>query len=383
MTQKTSGLSKHAVHRMLEQPSSDFEQVANFYHDMNTSFARGKEAWLTLMMPPMARKMVRMSAATLTQQKRAADLLRRTFQIVLADRGPPPGQNRPDADSGVGKRAIAYSIANLLFRVYFWAHNVIMVDTIARNIVSAGIPFDNPAFASRADRVAYRYYIGRYWLSQQAFARAHRHLQYAYDNCSANCKRQKRVALVYLVVAGLPIGLLPTPELLTLMDLDIFLPLVRAIVTGDFSEYHRHLEGSRAWFRRYEVYLTLKMRVDLLMYRSLLRRTFLLHRDSSVSQQSKGPPYLPLAAFHVALAMVRGDSDSVAVDHSACDAWDMTDTEMLVVSLIDAGLVRGYIQHERMLLVLDGRDKQRFGFSQPSGIRIAVADDNDSEQFGS
>lgn len=392
MAEQPPKVSKASVRQVLasDDDPAAFDRVAAFYAAMNTEFAkpRNVSGWLTPNMPLVARKLVRLSKVLGDDQRlRCAELLRRTFQIVLADRGgsgPPSAfgaqQDGATADDG-SKRTIAFKVAILLFRLYFWSRNMVMVNTIARNIVSAGVKFGDAKYATRADRVAYRYYLGRYYLSELGFRRARAHLLYAWQNCrkQASTARQARSILVYLIVAGLPMGIFPSIDMLQYTGMaEVFAPLTQAARLGDWRTYHAHVDRHRDLFDRYEVSLILEQRLDLLLYRSIVRRSFMVHRD--IVGPQNGPPNMPIERVHRAVLLATGFP--AEQDDGRHAPWDLLDTELLLVSLIDAGLMRGYLVHDRKLLVLDGRDKQKFGFPDPSGVQLAQMEDDDELQFG-
>lgn len=144
-----------------------------------------------------------------------------------------------------------------------------------------------------------------------------------------------------------------------------FIPLMLAMQKGDFQGFHLHLEKHEEWFCKYEIYMYLSQRCDIILYRSLFRRTFML----SVTTAQK-TPNVKLVKLLCALKWATRD-----------DGWDLVDCESLCVSLIDMGYIKGYIHHQNQVLVLDKKDERKFGFPDVSSIHVAQFEHDDTRQF--
>lgn len=219
---------------------------------------------------------------------------------------------------------------------------------------------------SRSDRVGYRYYLGRYYLSQQQYRRARAHLLWAFDNCTNQAPRNKRLILLYLTTASLPLGIFTVPQVLHMSGLaEYFLPLMKALQQGDYQGFHQHLDANESWFSGHEIYLYLDQRCDMILFRSLFRRTFML--SYTTAQKT---PNVRLSRLLVALRWATGD-----------ETWEPVDCEALCISMIDTGYIKGYIHHQNQILVLDKKDEKKFGFPDVSGIHIAQYENDDERQF--
>ena len=129
----------------------------------------------------------------------------------------------------------------------------------------------------------YLYYLGRYHFANNHFLRAQLALQAAYNQCHAKSTKQKCLILIYLVTANLFLGRFPAPSLSNKPEYaDIssrFQPLCNSIRKGDLASFRRYLDfenSSAEWFLRHRVLLQLQNRLEILVWRSLARRTFLL-----------------------------------------------------------------------------------------------------------
>lgn len=214
--------------------------------------------------------------------------------------------------------------------------------------------------------MGYRYYLGRYYLSQQQFRRSRSHLLWSFTHCANNAPHNKRLILIYLITASLPLGILASQELIHISGLAVpFQQLIQALVKGDYRSYHRHLKQQEAWLDTFQITLYLEQRCDMVLYRSLFRRVYLLSMDSTQKT--------PNVRFTRLLAAIRWATD--------VDSWDLMDIEALCVSMIDAGYIKGYIHHINKVLVLDKRDEGKAGFPPISGLQVAQLEHDDDRQF--
>ena len=81
-----------------------------------------------------------------------------------------------------------------------------------------------------------------------------------------------------MTITRLVLGLIPPQKLLEEYSLtEQFSPLVTALVKGNVSEFMSHLESEREWFIARGSYMILKERLQLIMYRTLIRRTYVFN----------------------------------------------------------------------------------------------------------
>lgn len=128
---------------------------------------------------------------------------------------------------------------------------------------------------ARAQRVEYRYWLGRFYLGKNQLAEAYRHLLWAFTNCLNGARKNKRVILQFLVAAGLPLGVLPRPPLLEAYGLaHIYGPLATYLRRADYAAFMDHVD-STPWLFDHRLTVTLKTRCMLVLHRRALE---LLHR---------------------------------------------------------------------------------------------------------
>lgn len=165
----------------------------------------------------------------------------------------------------------------------------------------------------------------------------------------------------------------------------MFYPLCNAIRLGDFRGFRCALgdEGpdpwKRAWWIKWELYLALRNRCQVLLWRGLIRRTHLLTQQSAVDVAQGAKPAPPIVTLSDVLALGRylhelpgsayrsannnvnplflsgngADSDNDDEEEEEEEGggyfglkMQMSDVETAVVSLLDQGFVKGYIARQ-------------------------------------
>ncbi|KAK9463266.1 uncharacterized protein V1516DRAFT_667309 [Lipomyces oligophaga] len=280
-------------------------------------------------------------------------ILLKMFNSIRAERSTP-------MSSTPSKKIIILFIAVLLCKCYFKVNQPMACANVFSNIHTAHIKFsDYP----RAQRVTFRYYLGRFYFLRQSLTRARFHLQWAFDNCHALATSNLRAILTYLIPTNLLLGVGTTMMLYSIAGPTleaIFRPLDKALRTGDLFKYNSQLVQYFEWFKRRKMYVLLKSKGEILVFRNLLRT---VHRVTSqiVDTQmkltgSKGHPtdvtyenmLLGIALSTRTLGnMVHSD---IATDHPAVMpyvsgelAWDYDDVENVCISLCNQGFMMGNI----------------------------------------
>lgn len=364
------------IRTTLQNSPSDFPALASLLSACITQYSTDSGRHLSPKIKEIA-QLLTFAARSKQECESAAKLIFNLLSKAIQDRSLGP-------DS---RKQVVFFVANLLLKVYFRLRiaGPGQFDSISRNIISSGVKFRylslsllllcrckflGLTFCSeypKADRVGYRYYLGRYYLSQQQFRRSRSHLVYAFNQCTNLAARNKRLILIYLITASLPLGIFPSDELLRMSGLSkSFAPLIASLKLGNHAKYHAHLSDFEDWFDGFGVTLILAQRCEMLLYRCLIRRTFLL-----TTNPSQKPPNVKFSHLLQALRYSTKDEEG----------WDLADVECVCVSLIDGGYIRGYIHHLNKVLVLDKRDEGRAGFPVVSGLLVSQYQHDDDAQF--
>ena len=209
----------------------------------------------------------------------SANVIREAFKKCLSERsGPPSGID--SNGSPEGRRIGIYLTANLCLKLFFYCRKLRSAEQIFGNIYQQSPPL---GLFPAAQRVTFLYYLGRYLFANNHFCRAQLALQTAYDQCHAQCISQRRLILIYLITSNIILGRFPSSRLLQRPEAtglaEKFQPICTAIAKGDLASFRKYIDldaQDAEWFLRKRILLQLTNRCEILVWRSLARRTFLL-----------------------------------------------------------------------------------------------------------
>lgn len=345
----------------------------------------------------------------------SANVIREAFKKCLSERSGPPsgvdGDGKPE-----GRRIGIYLTANLCLKLFFHCRKLRSAEQIFGNIYQQSPPL---ALFPAAQRVTFLYYLGRYLFANNHFHRAQLALQAAYDQCHIQCISQRRLILLYLITSNIILGRFPTPRLLQRPEAvgfaEKFQPICAAIAKGDLASFRKYLDldtPHAEWFLQKRILLQLSNRCEVLVWRSLARRTFTLSgSQGAVTSQGdvtrKAAPTFPLQdmltlatllekrvlgiaetskpnslanghnsaqrthtnaifVFPKAQAPPPAEADAEArygyVDPDLADVVDpeppllptMEVIESIIASLIEQGLLHGFISHAQRRFAITG-----------------------------
>ncbi|OIW28442.1 hypothetical protein CONLIGDRAFT_377378 [Coniochaeta ligniaria NRRL 30616] len=201
----------------------------------------------------------------------AADIIQKIFTSCLLDR------SSARWDKPKGKKAGVYLFANLVLKLLISCYKSRLAVQMLTNIDKTG-----PALSlfPASQRVTYLYHLGRLYLNVQHFVRASLCFEAAYAQCPARFLSHRRQIVVYWIPTSLLLGRFPSALLLSRPEargLDaIYLPICRAIRSGDFLAYYAAMAAARPWLQKRGVYPFVFERLKTLVWRSLTRKTFIL-----------------------------------------------------------------------------------------------------------
>lgn len=344
-----------------------------------------------------------------TLPERAANIVRQAFVTCLNDRSSAPSTfNRSAAPEG--KKVGIYKLANICLKVLFACNKTRNAEQIFVNIYNQSPPL---SLYPKSERVTYLYYLGRLLFANNAFRRAQSALQAAYQECHRQCLKQKRLILIYLTASNIILGRFPNAQLYQRPEAhgfsDVFPPICRAIAAGDLYTFHHLLSpaGPHAdWLRRCKIQLQLRHRCEIIVWRSLARKTFILNGTQGDADSRKAPTFsledlLVLARFleHKILvgpsasqlppgrpsAYTDPDLDGID-DEDGNDSneppeplySDMLEIESIMTSLIGQGFLNGYLSHRQLRFAIQGAKRKgalAAGFPNVWQTIIARADD--------
>ncbi|KAI5269352.1 hypothetical protein E4T47_07169 [Aureobasidium subglaciale] len=310
-----------------------------------------------------------------TLPERAANIIRYAFVACLNDRSGSSSSGIDANGSPEGKKRGIYVLANLCLKILFACRKTRGAAQIFENIFVL-----SPSLGAypKAQRVTYLYYLGRFlWANGHAF-RAQKALQQAWLECHSQCLQQKRLILIFLISANMVCGRLPSQQMFARPEAyglrERFEPLCRAIAKGDLVSFRRHLDiGSEhyAWFSGYRLDLQLRNRCEVLVWRSICRKTYILHGDPGNPEARKAPTF----DLKDVLAIFRWQERIYATPPGASQPDNYVDPDFVGVSdelsgeddlpvmnnihskmtaLVHQGLLGGYISFSRNKFAIQG-----------------------------
>ncbi|KAI1358720.1 PCI domain-containing protein [Xylaria arbuscula] len=260
--------------------------------------------------------------------------LNRIFQVCASDRAPLEESR---------KWGVYYAV-NLLFKTYFKLNS----EPLSKNIlkaISAGRA-DIPPIDKfpKSQQVTFKYYEGVLAFLEENYVEAEKHLEMAWLMCHKDAQRNLELILTYLI----PCRLLTTHTLPSSRLLEpfprlqkLFIPLSRAIRKSDLKAFDIALRDGEDEFIKRRVYLTLERGRDIVL-RNLLRKVFIAggFEEPKEGAAPVRRTRIPLTEF------------TAAVQLSSGEAIDPDEVECLMANMIYKNLMKGYIAHERGIVVL-------------------------------
>nr|BAA92118.1 unnamed protein product [Homo sapiens] len=248
--------------------------------------------------------------------EKAAELLMSCFRVCASD-------TRAGIEDS--KKWGMLFLVNQLFKIYFKINKLHLCKPLIRAIDSSNLKDDY----STAQRVTYKYYVGRKAMFDSDFKQAEEYLSFAFEHCHRSSQKNKRMILIYLLPVKMLLGHMPTVELLKKYHLMQFAEVTRAVSEGNLLLLHEALAKHEAFFIRCGIFLTLE-KLKIITYRNLFKKVYLLLKTHQLS----------LDAFLVALKFMQ--VEDVDIDEVQC----------ILANLIYMGHVKGYISHQHQKLVV-------------------------------
>lgn len=329
--------------------AATYSAWAKVYASLNAVFMLPDTVWIVPLLKFVAKQLVALairidaaaSAPTYTHTIDAAGRLSKSAGLAANDR-----TAHPCAQT---KRVAVLTLANLSFRAYFRLHNTRLCETVLGSVHNAmlmnrkhGQPVDPTGEAqyTMAERVTYHYYLGQIRLLQHRVSAAREHLQWAWDHChTAHAANQRRI-LSLLVPANMILGRYATPAVLRAHHLDShYGAILHALRQGHASQVYAELERHRRWLRARGLYLLLREKLELTLWRNLFQRC--MRHIQARATASQAPPTLPLASLVRPARLAFNDAD-----------LSLDDLECMAANLIDQGLMKAYILHSKRVIVL-------------------------------
>ena len=266
--------------------------------------------------------------------ERTGNTLREAFnKIVRISR---PNQ----APTPTSLSAALYQIMNSCMRIYLRASKLAISDSLLQHIDRNSPPL---SFYPVSQRVTYLYYLGVFYFNSNQYYRALQCLQSSYNEVSKSQAyiSQRRLILIHLVASSLCLGRLPARILLidpaahTISK--SFVMLSAIIKSGHIGLFHTMTDSSlpepqneiAAWLLSKKILFQLKSRCEILVWRSLILKSFKFagFLGSSEASKKSSMPYVRLHAIHLAARFSYEVARKVVwqQSHQSVDLWPKAD----------------------------------------------------------
>ncbi|TKY84548.1 hypothetical protein EX895_006450 [Sporisorium graminicola] len=259
--------------------------------------------------------------------------LNKAFTACVADRNP---------DLAESRKWGTYEVVGMVFKTYFRLKSVSLCRNILRAISAAALP--DLAHFPKSQQVTFRYYVGVLAFLNEEYDRAEGELEAALRACHRGAELNQALILTYLLPVKLLKGLLPHPSLLHSgvgQRLQVYTPFIHAVRTGNVHMFDTALATHEATLVKRGTLIAIERTRDVAL-RTLLKRISLsLPRTPP---QNLPPTRIALQTLHAATS-----SPLIAL------AYTDKELEWLLATLIYKGYVKGYIAHDRGVLVLSAK----------------------------
>jgi hypothetical protein len=273
--------------------------------------------------------------------------------------------------NGHSKREAALFIVNNQLKVYFRLGTL----HLCRNVINS---VGKGAFQSLENFplpqvVTHRFFVGRLKVFEDDIKSAHDELSFAFQHCPARYTRNRRLILEYLVPVKLIMGQPPQQQLLDQYGLADLAQVAAAVAQGDVGQLNAAIVAHQASFIARGTYLALN-KLKLVAYRNLVRTVFKVQTQLiEAGQANEGEhPFRLRMSVLLAAFRLRGEYSGVVADLAAGvngaaasggggaaqmsqeeqDTLAMDQLECILANLIFKGYVKGYIAHDKGIVVL-------------------------------
>ncbi|SPO27612.1 probable Protein CSN12 homolog [Ustilago trichophora] len=279
---------------------------------------------------------VRTSSIANKKLEECARQLNKAFTACIADR---------NSELEESRKWGTYEIVGLVFKTYFRLKSVSLCRNILRAINAAVLP--ELGTFPRSQQVTFRYYVGVLAFLNEEYDRAEVELESALRLCHRDATSNQTLILTYLIPIKLLKGSLPHPALLDAVGggkLMAYAPFITALRQGDVKTFDSLLTqpNIETWLVKKGTFIAMERAREATL-RTLLKRIWLSLPLLQPSQTR--PTRLNLSTLHSATSC-----------HLVDLRYTIKELEWILATLIYKGYVKGYIAHERGIVVLSAKE---------------------------
>jgi len=256
--------------------------------------------------------------------RKATNDLTKGFSVVAKDR-------TPVASPGSKKRAIL-AMCNVLFKIYFKCNTLSLCRQVINVVEGPGHVMGNLHVFPVCDVVTYKYFIGRLRMFDDKYEEARDALRFALKHTPQSAHRNRQRILAILVPVEMCLGVMPSSLVASKYGFPQYVRMAEATKRGDLREFDAVFQEHRHVFIRLGVYLVLEQ-VRATVYRNLFKRFHLISSSTRLN----------IASIEAVLRWMGLDTD-------------MDEVECILANLIYQSKVKGYLSHQKRVLVISKAD---------------------------
>lgn len=255
------------------------------------------------------------------------DVLQKPFKICLQDK----------SDIHESKKKSVYYFANILFETYFKFEKYEAANNLAK-VLKNSLNLPNLNNVIKSDSVTCYYYKGLIECMANNLTAGHDFLMESFNNCYYLNKRQQQLILVYLIPLKIILkNEFPNKQLwLKYPDIKTILyELVNSIQYGNIHKFKLNIKIIEKFLLKkhlYSIYLQLISNVQL----NLIINIFKLLKSN---------PKISINDFLIGFKL-----------SSQKENYTTNEVELIISNLIYKNLIKGYISHGHLMVVLSKKD---------------------------
>lgn len=287
-------------------------------------------------------------AASHASLEEAARTLNKSFTLCVTDRS---------AIQESRKWGVYYMI-NLLMPTYARLNT----RSLCKNLVRAASVGEMPKFEQfpLSERILFQYYTGVNALWDEQYAEAEERLSFAIEHCHFKQTHNRELLLEYLIPLRLATkGQVYLPisrnsrragsEAILSRIRDLYGPFMKALSKTSLKAFDDALQNAKAILFAKGVYLLMES-VRWFCLRDCIRKLWLVSDKNTRLSLDHCQLSLNLSASSLQAKAVAKNRD--ASESQAASEISREQVECIIANLIDRGLIKGYLSHERGYLVV-------------------------------
>jgi hypothetical protein len=237
-------------------------------------------------------------------------------------------------------------MGNQLMWIYFHLTKLSLCGSINDQVIRATSRMGNMSMEQipMSHRVTSQYYRGRLALFNLDPVGAKEALDFAFEHCTIDSPKNKRLILHSLVPTNLLHGIYPTQSLLEKYHCTQYINLVESVKKGNIGMFEECITKYQIFFIKKGMFMLIPW-IRMLLYRNLfytLSKINKEHKDANQSTSKSKSNILDLSQCETIMTSLSNGGKQ----------YDTNMVQCILAGLIDHGFIKGYISHGLNKMVL-------------------------------